>query len=153
MVDASREMVHRARRKSEDKKGNFVVLADVNHLPIKSGVIDGAMCTFSLTTIRHPEDAVEELTRTLVNEGLLVVLDSEKPSNPAGRFIYRALVPISRLFCHTQIDRDVRGILSCNGKLAESGRKGYMGGMVAIHVCKKTCKAVDNTEIMVTDYR
>jgi ubiquinone/menaquinone biosynthesis C-methylase UbiE len=140
LVDASRKMVRKARQRCRESDIRCaVVLADVSRLPIKHGSLNGIMCTFSLTTVREPKIALGELAKSLGPDQQLVILDSERPSHPMARVLYPALVPISRMFCHTHIDRDVFGMLESNQDLEVRERIGFMGGMVAIYHCKKLC--------------
>jgi ubiquinone/menaquinone biosynthesis C-methylase UbiE len=140
LVDISRKMIRKAKQRCEN--GDIpcvVVLADVIRLPIKPEMLGGIICTFSLTTINKPEVALKEFAEALSPNCQLVILDSEKPSHPAAKIFYPALVPISRMFCHTHIDRDVGGILESNPDI-EVSKDDYMGGMVAIYHGKKPRK-------------
>ena len=136
-IDASRRMVRRARGRCRGRLKSAVILADVNRLPIKSNSLDGVMCTFSLTTVRDPDRTVEEFARVLASGKRLLVLDNQKPSHPAAMVLYPMLVPISRMFCHTHIDREIGGMLGECEELDLVKREEFMGGMVVLHECKK----------------
>ena len=70
----------------------------------------------------------------------LVILDNEKPRGFLPRLVYPALVPISRAFCHTYIDRDVKGLLKAGPGLNILDTKSYAGGMAALYCCRKAAK-------------
>ncbi len=133
-VDTSRRMAERTRKRASGLELDVsVLLADACRLPLKHGCLDGVICTFSITTIARPERAASEFERTLCPGSKLVVMDSEKPHNLVARLFYPALVPISRVFCKTHIDRDVCGLLDQRSGLAQEGRETYLGGMVAVY--------------------
>ncbi len=137
-IDASRKMVRRARSRFRSSDGSpCVVLGDVNRLPLKGEVLGGILCTFSLTTVRNPEQSLREFERALRPGSRLVVLDSERPGHLLPRLVYPALIPISRLFCHTHIDRDIGGLLSGTDGLMITDEERFMGGMVSIYESKK----------------
>jgi ubiquinone/menaquinone biosynthesis C-methylase UbiE len=138
-VDASLKMVRRAGSRSRSAGARpLVVLGDVNRLPLKDGVLGGIVCTFSLTTVRDPEQALREFERTLIPASRLVILDSERPDGFLTGLVYPALVPISRFFCHTHIDRDIAGLLSGVDGLEITDEERFLGGMVSIFESKKT---------------
>ena len=138
-IDASPKMVRRARSRLRSAgAGPVVVLGDVNRLPLKDGVLGGIACTFSLTTVRDPEQALREFERTLIPGSRLVLLDSERPDGLISGLVYPALVPISRFFCHTHIDRDISGLLSGVEGLEITDEERFLGGMVSIYESKKT---------------
>ena len=115
-----------------------VVLADVDRLPLKSECLGGIICTFSITTVRNPGKVVSEFERALSPGSKLIVLDSEKPDQVLVRLVYPALVPISRIFCHTHIDRDIEGLLEGKRELVRENKTVFLGGMVAVYEYKKS---------------
>jgi len=137
-VDASRKMVKRAQRKVGvlGLRG-LVVLGDVSRLPLRPGCLDAVICTFSITTVAKPQDAIWEFERALRAGGRLILLDSEAPSGMLARLLYHMLVPLSRFFCHTYIDRDISGLLQAAGGLGREFKATFLGGMVCLYEHKK----------------
>ncbi len=139
VIDASKKMVgkawERARRTGLEARA---ALADVSRLPLKTEALQGILCVFSITTVSRPEESVSEFGRTLSAGGRLIVLDSQRPRGTPARLIYPLLVPISRIFCHTHIDRDIEAILEAGQReLTREGRTSFMGGMVGLHDYRK----------------
>jgi len=137
-IDASKKMVGKAwaRARRTGLKAQ-AVLADVSRLPLKAEGLQGVLCVFSVTTISRPEESVCEFRRTLSPGGRLIVLDSQKPHGLPAKLIYPFLVPISRIFCHTYIDRDIDGILEGQPDLTRESKAAFMGGMVGLHDYRK----------------
>ncbi len=136
-LDASNKMVRKAKVKVEE--GGLqahVVLGDVTRLPLSTGSLGGIICTFSLTTIGYPEEAITEFGRVLPEGSRLVVLDSQKPRHRAARLLHALLVPISRAFGRTHIDRDLRGLLD-RASFAMEECEDFLGGMVGIYVLRR----------------
>jgi ubiquinone/menaquinone biosynthesis C-methylase UbiE len=134
MIDASGKMVRKTRDRARESGLEVeVILGDVNRLPFKAGCVDGIACIFSITTVRRPVTAISEFTRCLRGDGKLVVLDSERPEGSVVRLLYPALVPISRIFCHTHIDRDVEGMIRAGSGWSKRTEKAYFGGMVKLY--------------------
>lgn len=137
-IDASKKMVRkaweRARRTGLEVQA---VLADVSRLPLKAEALQGILCVFSITTVSRPEEAVSEFRRALSQGGRLIVLDSQKPRGMPAKLIYPVLVPISRIFCHTHIDRDIDSVLEGQRDLTRGSKTAFMGGMVGLHDYRK----------------
>lgn len=137
-VDASRKMVRRAQRKTGVARvSGWAVLGDVGRLPLKPGCLEGVICTFSITTVARPDRAVSEFEQALRGGGKLTVLDSEAPSGMVARLFYHMLVPVSRFFCHTYIDRDISSMLDERKGLGKARRTAFLWGMVSLYEYRK----------------
>jgi ubiquinone/menaquinone biosynthesis C-methylase UbiE len=144
-VDASPKMAERARQRAKQSELDVcVLLADVRRLPFKEGSLDAVVCTYSITTVGGPGRAVSEFERVLSDGSRLVVLDSERPNGLLAGALYRTLIPISRYFCHSHIDRDVNSLLEGRMFLRQEGRTAFLGGMVAINEYSKTVQCAEN---------
>ncbi len=137
LIDASRKMVRKAcSRAAEAGIRASVIVGDVNRLPLKRDSLGSMLCIFSLTTVNRPSMAISELSRTGTDGSRLVVLDSERPRGRLARILYPLLVPISRIFCHTHIDRDIRALIESTGAVSVEDRESFFGGMVSLYSCR-----------------
>ncbi len=87
----------------------FVVVSDVERLPFKSGVSDGAMMGFSLRHIEDLELFFNEIKRVLKKDQRAVLLDVAHPEVKLIRDIYffyydRILPKLSRMFSKGHAD-------------------------------------------------
>jgi ubiquinone/menaquinone biosynthesis C-methylase UbiE len=75
-LDLSREMLKIAEQKMSSYKKEFdFVLADAEHLPLKSGVFEAVVCTSAMHYFRQPERILAEFSRILYEKGLFVYGD------------------------------------------------------------------------------
>ncbi len=133
-IDASTKMVRKARVRAGAMGGPcWVIAGDVCRLPLKPGSLGGVICAFSITTIADPEAASREFVAAMGPGSRLVVLDSERPGGRIARLFYPALVPISKIFCHTHIDRDIEALLDHTQGLSRVAKTRFAGGLVALY--------------------
>jgi len=93
-IDISREMLNHVR--NLELKHVNIAQADVDHLPIKSGIFDSVICLESLVHYPKPEVALGEFRRVLKPKGLLIVdVDNE---NSLKRFVKKTGHTMKRLF-------------------------------------------------------
>ena len=91
-IDASREMIERARRKATNKgDGIHFEVARVESLPFPNESFDAVLSTLMMHHLPRPtrERCVSEMRRVLRQGGRLLVVDFEKPSNKRGGLIAR----------------------------------------------------------------
>jgi len=93
LVDFSREMVNCARKKFAGKTWRdnvFIVLADIEHLPFRSGAFAGAMSAFVLRNLPSIAPVAQETVRVLDPRGRAAFLDATRPPKGWWRYLYDA---------------------------------------------------------------
>jgi SAM-dependent methyltransferase len=91
-VDASPEMIERARRKATNKgEGIHFEVANVESLPFPYETFDVVLSTLMMHHLPRPmrERCASEMRRVLRPGGRLLVVDFEKPANKRGGLISR----------------------------------------------------------------
>lgn len=78
-VDYSSGMVTRTQDRYKHVDNIHVVQADARLLPFKKGSFDGALSSYTLSTIPDPKTAIKSIHDGLTSDGRLVVLDYNCP--------------------------------------------------------------------------
>jgi len=74
-LDISKEMIRitKKRLKNRDDKRVSFVIADIEYIPLKDSFFDVALCVDTLVHLSNPERGLCELTRTIKDDGKVVV--------------------------------------------------------------------------------
>lgn len=78
-IDLSSEMVAQARKKLKQVKNADVRLAEVEHIPHRSGTFDYVACTEAFHHFPRPLEALQEMERVLKKNGKLIMVDINFP--------------------------------------------------------------------------
>ncbi len=97
-AEPSREMLLRARERSERPQGCALVQAYAERLPFADGAFDAGLATLVFCSVREPALALSELRRVVRAGGRVVLLEHVRPPGALG-YVFDALSLVTvRLF-------------------------------------------------------
>ena len=128
-VDASSEMIARARRRSEVLHcANSLRLASANALPFADGSLDTVVTTYSFCSFADPVTALNEVRRVLKPNGQLLFCEHcLAPDRRAKRWQERLTPLWRRLFGGCHLNRNFPVLLLDQGFAVEYFYRGYHG--------------------------
>ncbi len=134
-TDISQAMIERARARVE--KENIMERARLNYDDIEESDypddhFDRIISTFTLTTVPHPEKALEESARLLKEDGKMIILDTGWPDHILSKLLFVPMMLSAKLFGRTHMDRDIPGMVQEVFRTKEIERN--MAGMVYLIV-------------------
>jgi len=140
-TDISGKMLEVARKRAEaagvaDRVE--LVKDDIEASSFADGYFDRAIATFTLTTVPDPRGTLENMSRVLKKGGLLVILDTGRPTSLGYKIIFPFIKFSARTFGYTYIDRDIIDMVRGIPALEFVSETRHMGGMVYCLVCRKT---------------
>ena len=123
-VDASKEMLDRARVKTDKVSGLAKVLyqeADMYHLPFPDDSFDAITISFGFRNLNRYEDALREMLRVLRPGGCIAILEFAPPADGWRGFPYRLYLRIipslaallwGNVSAYRYLGSSIRGFLS-----------------------------------------
>lgn len=124
-------MLYRARSRATDARAEILlVAADAEALPFRDDSFDTGAVGLALCTIPNPERALSELSRTIVRNGRLLLLEHVRFASPALGLVQDVLTPVwRRLAGGCRLNRRTVEIVARSGFTLESVTP-HLGGYV-----------------------
>lgn len=133
-IDPDCGMLGRARARAEASDAAvFLVAADAEALPFRSGLFDTAVIGLALCTIARPERALAEVQRTMQPGAAVRLLEHVRSRNQAIAVLQDLLTPVWRRLaggCH--LNRDSVGAITRSGMELEQVRSHAAGYVVEV---------------------
>jgi len=137
-VDFSRGMIRKAVEKARRNgaEGLHFLVADVTHLPLRSGAFDAVTCSHAMYEL-SPEvraDTLAEARRVLRPGGRFLMMEHCEPARPFIRFLYHVRLATMGSARNRSFARDERPFLrrffaTVQQELSPSGRSKLLWGL------------------------
>lgn len=133
-VDLSPRMLARSWGKA-GPEGLRRCVADVERLPLRSGVFDEAVATFLFCSVADPVAGLRELRRVVRPEGRILLLEHVRPRGALLGPLFDALDPLTVRIMGPHINRDTVANVRAAGLRIES-EEALFRDIVKLLVCR-----------------